>query len=258
MDTQSPFYTCSDSYHYFRGRVASPQSETGPSSTAALGTRDTQGLSRGGSSVLRPSFKGGNLELLSQGTNDQHRSWQRPTNFESCQQNLKSNGGLLDQVVFLVRTDNVDDLAYLDQLIANTTEYRRHDLMDRASKVTYGQAWEVVERGTMYIKIDDDIVWRTLDEPRRWVRRLTTNEQMFIEKNAVTSLIASKIAHPVCLISSRHSRNSSLITDPDIAGTSPHLYQHNQLTLPRLPPFPPQRHPPLSPRNIPSCSTNGC
>lgn len=41
---------------------------------------------------------------------------------------------------------------------------------------TYGQAWEVAERGTMYIKIDDDL--------------------MFIEESAVASLIATKVAHP--------------------------------------------------------------
>ncbi|KAL8688437.1 MAG: hypothetical protein Q9218_005656, partial [Villophora microphyllina] len=95
------------------------------------------------------------------------------------QQNLKANGGLLDEIIFLVRTDDVDDLAYLNQLVANTAGYTRRNLTNsngRASKITYGQAWEVVERGTMYIKIDDDI--------------------MFIERTAIASLIATKVAHP--------------------------------------------------------------
>lgn len=77
------------------------------------------------------------------------------------QQNLKENGGALDEVVFLARTDNADDLQYLDELIHTSPGYSRRNLTeynDRASKVTYGQAWDVVERGTMYIKIDDDIV----------------------------------------------------------------------------------------------------
>ncbi|KAL8753661.1 MAG: hypothetical protein Q9184_005358, partial [Pyrenodesmia sp. 2 TL-2023] len=65
-------------------------------------------------------------------------------------QNLKTNGGLLDEVIFLARTDDVEDLAFLDQLVHETPGYSKNDLADknsRASRVTYGQAWEVVERG---------------------------------------------------------------------------------------------------------------
>ncbi|KAL8681910.1 MAG: hypothetical protein Q9186_001996 [Xanthomendoza sp. 1 TL-2023] len=116
-------------------------------------------------------------------------------------QNLKRNGGLLDEVIFLARTDNVEDLAYLDQIVAETTGYSRHNVTNhntRASKVTYGQAWEVAERGTMYIKIDDDI--------------------MFIEKNAIASLIATKIAHPEHLLVSTNTINS-----PRLAWLHSHL-----------------------------------
>ncbi len=78
----------------------------------------------------------------------------------SSQQNLKSNGGLLDEIVFLARTDDVDDLAFLDRLVRATPGYSKNDLGGgRASRVTYGQAWGMaVERGVMYVKIDDDIV----------------------------------------------------------------------------------------------------
>ncbi|KAL8905160.1 MAG: hypothetical protein Q9207_002819, partial [Kuettlingeria erythrocarpa] len=77
-------------------------------------------------------------------------------------QNLKSNGGLLDEIVFLARTDDADDLAYLDRLVRETPGYGKNDLGGkhgrRASGVTYGQAWGMaVERGVMYVKIDDDI-----------------------------------------------------------------------------------------------------
>ena len=77
------------------------------------------------------------------------------------QQNLKANGGPLDEVIFLARTDNVDDLMYLDTLVETSLGYSRRNLTEdnhEASKVTYGQTWDVVERGTLYIKIDDDIV----------------------------------------------------------------------------------------------------
>ena len=63
--------------------------------------------------------------------------------------------------MFLARTDNEEDLRYLDRLVESADGYSRRNLTEYngdASKVTYGQAWDVVERGTMYIKIDDDIV----------------------------------------------------------------------------------------------------
>lgn len=77
------------------------------------------------------------------------------------QQNLKENGGLLDEVIFLARTDDVDDLAWLDQLVATSDGYTRHNLTENnenASKVSYGDTWDIVERGTLYVKFDDDIV----------------------------------------------------------------------------------------------------
>ncbi|KAL8789439.1 MAG: hypothetical protein Q9213_001196, partial [Squamulea squamosa] len=88
-------------------------------------------------------------------------------------QNLKSNGGLLDEVIFLARTNDINDLHYLDQLVESTDGYSRRNVTNGS---TYGQAWEVAERGTMYIKIDDDL--------------------MFIEKSAIASLIATRVAHP--------------------------------------------------------------
>ena len=55
----------------------------------------------------------------------------------------------------------MDDLLYLDELVETSSGYSRRNLTENnhdASKVTYGATWDVVERGTMYIKIDDDIV----------------------------------------------------------------------------------------------------
>ncbi|KAL8779406.1 MAG: hypothetical protein Q9194_001455, partial [Teloschistes cf. exilis] len=138
------------------------------------------------------------------------------------QQNLKSHGGALDGIIFLVRTDDADDLAYLDEIVADTPGYARRDLSDvgdgrRASKITYGQAWEVVERGIMYIKIDDDI--------------------MFIEKTAIASLIATKVAHPEHLVVSTNTINS-----PRLAFLHSHLGAIHPY-LPELSPQPPSTSP---------------
>ena len=71
------------------------------------------------------------------------------------------NGGLLDEVIFIARTNDVDDLDWLDHQVASTSGYTKRDLIHPSgdsSKVAYGAMWDVVERGTMYIKIDDDVV----------------------------------------------------------------------------------------------------
>jgi hypothetical protein len=70
--------------------------------------------------------------------------------------NLVKNGGMLDEVIFVVRTDDADDLKYLDELLPTVPEYKKFEAKGRGGK--YKDAWDVVEKGTMYIKIDDDVV----------------------------------------------------------------------------------------------------
>jgi hypothetical protein len=74
-----------------------------------------------------------------------------------AQRNLKENGGLLDEVVFIARTKNYQYLAWLDALVDTTPSYRRHNISSFRIG-DYRTAWRVVQNGTMYIKIDDDIV----------------------------------------------------------------------------------------------------
>ncbi|KAI4106693.1 MAG: hypothetical protein LQ339_002884 [Xanthoria mediterranea] len=119
----------------------------------------------------------------------------RISDIESSQQNLRRNGGLLDEVIFLARTADVGDLLYLDHLVNSTAGYSRRNVTNGS---TYGQAWEVAERGTMYIKIDDDL--------------------MFIEESAISSLIATKVAHPEHLLISSNTINS-----PRLAWLHSHL-----------------------------------
>lgn len=80
----------------------------------------------------------------------------------SFQRNLVSNGGLLDGVIWLQRTNNTADLALLDKLIASEPLYERwivdsidttpNDLRD------YATSYDRIQDDVLYIKIDDDIV----------------------------------------------------------------------------------------------------
>lgn len=64
-------------------------------------------------------------------------------------------------MIFVARTNDFEDLQWLDQLVTTTPGYSRHNLTEPGedpSLVDYGKVWDMAERGTMYIKIDDDVV----------------------------------------------------------------------------------------------------
>lgn len=76
-------------------------------------------------------------------------------------QNLASNGGFLDEVHWAVNTENPDSLQYLDELVKTSTGYKKIIL----PSLGFDSIWEhAVERGNLYIKIDDDIVRQNLDD----------------------------------------------------------------------------------------------
>jgi hypothetical protein len=74
----------------------------------------------------------------------------------ALQRNLVENGGMLDEVIFAVHTDNEHDLEYLDQLVNTTHSYTKYQ-QEKDYEWLVG-SWEKVERGNIYIKIDDDVV----------------------------------------------------------------------------------------------------
>lgn len=70
-------------------------------------------------------------------------------------QNLVENGGFLDKVHWVANTDKEQDLKYLDELVPTSPSYSRIDLPE----LGFSSIWEhAIERGTLYIKIDDDVV----------------------------------------------------------------------------------------------------
>lgn len=69
-------------------------------------------------------------------------------------QNLASNGGFLDEVHWAVNTDNRDSLKYLDQLVKTSNKYKKIVLPG----LGFDSVWKhAVQKGKLYIKIDDDI-----------------------------------------------------------------------------------------------------
>ena len=74
--------------------------------------------------------------------------------------NLVSNGGFLDELHFIINTDNVEDLLYLSDIVSQVDEYKQI-LVDGLKE--RGTAYEAMlkaslTRGALMVKIDDDLV----------------------------------------------------------------------------------------------------
>ena len=102
------------------------------------------------------------------------------------QRNLVENGGILDEVMFVIKTTITDDLAYLDELVVTSKSYTKRKIDDPDGP--HGLAWAVVERGVMYVKIDDDVV--------------------YIGDSTIKTMVEAKVAHPEKLLVSANTINN--------------------------------------------------
>ncbi|KAI0542413.1 hypothetical protein GGR58DRAFT_524942 [Xylaria digitata] len=76
------------------------------------------------------------------------------------QQNLASNGGYVDEVWFLVHTEEEEDVSWLKFLAMDNPEYKIVDREDCQAGDGYGCMWaNASEDNTIYIKVDDDIIY---------------------------------------------------------------------------------------------------
>jgi len=92
---------------------------------------------------------------------------------------LVKNGGILDEVIFAVNTDNEGDLQYLDELVAMRPDYTRHDSQKEYAGGSWSGSWEPVRKEHIYIKIDDDVVFMEDHTIETIVTRLRGNPQFF-------------------------------------------------------------------------------
>lgn len=65
---------------------------------------------------------------------------------------------MLDEVIFVAKTKDKDDLSYLEQLIQTSDKYSA-DYPPYREGIDFSQMYGAVERGNIYVKIDDDVVY---------------------------------------------------------------------------------------------------
>ncbi|KAI0449992.1 hypothetical protein F5B21DRAFT_529404 [Xylaria acuta] len=103
----------------------------------------------------------------------------RTVDFLDCylQQNLAVNGGYLDEVWFMMHTNIDEDLLYLEELIERRRPQYKVVMPGDCQGFNYACMWNtIVEDDTIYVKIDDDIV--------------------FIHPDTIPQLVSTRIAEP--------------------------------------------------------------
>ena len=75
---------------------------------------------------------------------------------QTSQRNLVENGGILDEVIFLAKTKDKDDLAYLEDLIQKNPKYSAE--YHNETGLNFSKMYGSCTKGNVYVKIDDDVV----------------------------------------------------------------------------------------------------
>ncbi|KAJ2906723.1 uncharacterized protein MKZ38_000459 [Zalerion maritima] len=107
--------------------------------------------------------------------------------------NLKSNGGLFDEVIFAVKTDIEEDVKFLDSIVDTTPGYVKYE---RESIKGYGGSWEVAleHKNDILIKIDDDVVFIEDNAVSAIVKRLLENPDYFaVSANVINNPLLSYV-----------------------------------------------------------------
>ncbi|EME38751.1 hypothetical protein DOTSEDRAFT_75482 [Dothistroma septosporum NZE10] len=104
--------------------------------------------------------------------------------------NLVSNGGWLDEVMFVADTTDRKDLAFLDQLVGQVPEYTQ--VRVHKDKGNFLGQWRAAnESDTIYVKIDDDLVWLADDAVPRVVSGLISHpEALAMAGNIINSPVS--------------------------------------------------------------------
>ncbi|KAL7620030.1 Mitochondrial-processing peptidase subunit alpha [Parahypoxylon ruwenzoriense] len=104
------------------------------------------------------------------------------------QQNLASNGGYFDEVWFMAHTKDEDDVAWIEDVVKRTPGYKIVGKGDCEGK-KYSCMWNyAVEDKTIYVKIDDDIVYIHPDAiPQLVHTRIALPHPYAISSNLVNS-----------------------------------------------------------------------
>ncbi|XDG00560.1 hypothetical protein ABKA04_000175 [Annulohypoxylon sp. FPYF3050] len=109
------------------------------------------------------------------------------------QENLVSRGGYLDDVWFMVHTKKAEDIAWLNEFVKKSPYYKQKGLGSCGEEEANACVWDyLVDENTLYIKMDDDILYIHHDTiPQLVHTRLAQPHPYAISAQLVNSPITS-------------------------------------------------------------------
>lgn len=131
------------------------------------------------------------------------------------QENLKRNGGILDEVKFILKTEDQGDLEWLHEHVEKTPGYSITTVSKNVDfhNLQFASAYDHLRRNTIYLKIDDDVVSPPeVCAARHSVHKLTSLPQVFIDRNAIRHLVKTKLEHPEYIVLSANVINNPLLS----------------------------------------------
>jgi hypothetical protein len=108
------------------------------------------------------------------------------------EKNLKSNGGILDKIIFAIKTDKIEDIKYLDKYLKNKGkhEFERHNF---SANKDYKEAYTNLNADDLIFKIDDDVVFISNGTFERILEAYLKNDLLILSANVVNHPILTYV-----------------------------------------------------------------
>ena len=108
--------------------------------------------------------------------------------------NIKQNGGILEKIVFAVKTNKTEDLEYLNLIMSQNKSYFEQRIFESTiSFQSFHEVYKIFEDDDLVFKIDDDIVFIANGTFERMVEEYLTNNLIFLSANIVNHPLLSYV-----------------------------------------------------------------
>ena len=105
--------------------------------------------------------------------------------------NLKTNGGVLDKIVFAVKTNKKEDLNYLDSIMNQNKTYFQRVTFQNTKR--FREIYITLQDNDMVFKMDDDIVFIADHTFERMIEEYFTKNRLFLSANVVNHPLLSHV-----------------------------------------------------------------
>lgn len=148
------------------------------------------------------------------------------------QRNLAVNGGVLQQVIFLVRTNKTEDLQLLDLMLRDQPLQYKYKVISQPiahANFDYSRMYEGLEDSQLYLKIDDDIVYIKDGAVEAMLEEYLERRFLFVSANVINHPWLSHIHHRMGATLPFHPPNQTLPEDSHLKSRpSDWVLQHKE------------------------------